>query len=189
MKVNKKPKENIYRILLDDKQQNQYSFETENEKTYDIMATATGRDNERQDRCESRWLACPDAGDARNASTTKPNAWGDNACEQGTLVHRRRFAYRGQHRGNWPFLVRWMFQCTAGEQSSATMALCVGWADREHLLKKNEDEVAANRVEVMYSNHGIEFVGGRAWRDAEKGKWPTIRWAKLACQVPIYHLA
>jgi hypothetical protein len=51
MKVNKKPKENIYRILLDDKQQNQYSFETE-EKTYDIMATAMGRDNEQQDRCE-----------------------------------------------------------------------------------------------------------------------------------------
>jgi hypothetical protein len=51
------------------------------------------------------------------------------------------------------------------------MALFVGWADREHLSKKNEDEVTANRVEVMYSNHGIEFVGRRAWRDAKKGKW------------------
>jgi hypothetical protein len=31
MKVNKKPKENIYPILLDDEQQNQYFFETEGE--------------------------------------------------------------------------------------------------------------------------------------------------------------
>jgi hypothetical protein len=51
MKMNKKLKENIYCILLDDEQQNQYSFETE-KKTYDIMVTATGRDNKQQDRYE-----------------------------------------------------------------------------------------------------------------------------------------
>ncbi|KAJ7880144.1 hypothetical protein B0H13DRAFT_1891940 [Mycena leptocephala] len=84
MKVNKKPKENIYRTLLNDKQQNQYSFETE-EKTYDIMATATGGTTSSRIGVEAE-VACPAAGDARNASSTRPNTWGiepGNESEEG----------------------------------------------------------------------------------------------------------
>jgi hypothetical protein len=50
MKVNKKPKEDIYRTLLDDKQQNQYSFETGENVRHN--GHSYGRDNEQQDRCE-----------------------------------------------------------------------------------------------------------------------------------------